>query len=93
MRNLGLLAFAALTGFAGVYGFSQPAVRSASAAVLGPMVNCTIKGNISIDTGERIYHTPGGYYYSGTRISPEYGERWFCSEAEAVAAGWRRSRR
>ncbi|KJS10056.1 MAG: hypothetical protein VR78_14960 [Hoeflea sp. BRH_c9] len=54
---------------------------------------CVIKGNISINTGERIYHVPGQEYYDPTRISPEYGERWFCSEADARAAGWRKARR
>ncbi len=54
---------------------------------------CDIKGNISIDTGERIYHVPGQHYYPETKISARYGERWFCSEEEARAAGWRRARR
>ena len=53
---------------------------------------CRIKGNVARD-GERIYHVPGGKYYDRTRIDPEKGERWFCTEAEAGAAGWRRSRR
>ena len=54
---------------------------------------CVIKGNISINTGERIYHVPGQEYYIPTKISPRYGERWFCSEAEARAAGWRKAKR
>lgn len=54
--------------------------------------DCVIKGNISA-RGERIYHLPGDHYYSKTRIEPAKGERWFCSEAEARAAGWRRTRR
>jgi hypothetical protein len=53
---------------------------------------CTIKGNISMATGERIYHVPGQKYYSATIVTPSKGERWFCSEAEARAAGWRRSK-
>ena len=53
---------------------------------------CLIKGNIS-SRGERIYHVPGGAYYSRTKISPTKGERFFCTEAEAEAAGWRASRR
>lgn len=53
---------------------------------------CNIKGNISIETGQRIYHVPGQKYYSETTISSRYGERWFCSEDEARNAGWRRSR-
>ena len=54
---------------------------------------CVIKGNISRRSGERIYHVPGQEHYAATRISPGKGERWFCSEAEARAAGWRRARR
>lgn len=52
---------------------------------------CDIKGNVST-RGERIYHVPGQKYYDDTRISASHGERWFCSEAEARAAGWRRSK-
>jgi hypothetical protein len=52
-----------------------------------------IKGNISADTREKIYHVPGGALYEVTVIRPENGERWFCTEDEAVAAGWRKSER
>jgi hypothetical protein len=41
--------------------------------------------------GERIYHAPGGRWYSRTKINEAKGERWFCSEEEARAAGWRRA--
>ena len=51
-----------------------------------------IKGNIS-GSGEKIYHVPGGAFYDDTRIDEAKGERWFCTEADAVAAGWRRSSR
>jgi hypothetical protein len=54
---------------------------------------CIIKGNISINTGERIYHVPGQEHYDETIISPQYGERWFCTEAEAREAGWRKAYR
>lgn len=44
--------------------------------------------------GERIYHTPcGSQWYIRTRISPGKGEQWFCSEREALDAGWRAPRR
>jgi endonuclease YncB( thermonuclease family) len=50
---------------------------------------CAIKGNINRD-GERIYHTPwGSQWYDRTKISPDQEERWFCSEREALDAGWR----
>lgn len=52
---------------------------------------CNIKGNVSTK-GERIYHLPGQRYYEDTVIQQSHGERWFCSEEEARAAGWRRSR-
>ena len=51
-----------------------------------------IKGNISQSTGEKIYHVPGGDFYDKTVIDEGAGERWFCTEQEAVAAGWRRSK-
>ena len=53
---------------------------------------CRIKGNIS-RKGVRIYHVPGGQSYARTRIDTSKGERWFCGEAEARAAGWRRAKR
>ncbi len=53
---------------------------------------CRIKGNIN-RKGERIYHVPGGQWYDRTRIDPAKGERWFCTEAEARAAGWRTEKR
>lgn len=55
--------------------------------------NCKIKGNISYKTGEKIYHVPGGNFYSRTKINPSKGEKWFCSEEDAKKAGWRRSKR
>lgn len=53
--------------------------------------DCRIKGNIS--SNGRIYHMPGQEYYEQTQINTGKGERWFCSEADARAAGWRRARR
>lgn len=49
---------------------------------------CPIKGNINAK-GERIYEAPWSPWYSRTKVSPEKGERWFCSEADAIKAGWR----
>jgi hypothetical protein len=52
---------------------------------------CDIKGNISFTSKEKIYHIPGGKFYNATTIDPAYGERWFCTQAEALSNGWRRS--
>jgi endonuclease YncB( thermonuclease family) len=60
--------------------------RLKAATVPENPAGCTIKGNIS-SSGEDIYHVPGGQYYDRTKINTTKGERWFCTEAEAVAAG------
>jgi micrococcal nuclease len=57
-----------------------------------PPPGCVIKGNISSSSGEKIYHVPGQRYYEQTKIDPDKGERWFCTEDEAIANGWRKSK-
>ena len=66
-----------------------PAARQHLPRVEAPRISstgCAIKGNRS-RRGEWIYHLPGMPYYEETRA-----EEMFCSEAEAQAAGYRRSR-
>lgn len=67
--------------------------RSASVTIrpFAQSGDCVIKGNINT-RGEKIYHVLGQKYHNDTQISASHGERWFCSEAEARAAGWQRSR-
>jgi hypothetical protein len=88
-RRLVLLAagagLGAVLGYASLEYVPPKALPFASAA-------SRIKGNISVETGERIYHVPGQKYYTQTVISPSKGERYFCSEWEAWFAGWRRSK-
>ena len=75
----------------------SPEVYRATEAALEPVLEtgpsgsdiCRIKGNISANG--RIYHLPGQEFYHKTRISAARGERWFCSEAEARTAGWRKA--
>ncbi len=50
---------------------------------------CPIKGRIR--SGARTYVLPWSASYDGVRLSRARGERWFCSESEAQAAGWRRA--
>lgn len=54
---------------------------------------CAIKGNISINTGNKVYHVRGMEDYESTVIDPASGERWFCTESEAIANGWRKAPR
>ncbi len=52
--------------------------------------DCKIKGNIS-SKEEKIYHSIGCDSYDLTKIDEARGERWFCTEEEAVNAGWRKA--
>jgi endonuclease YncB( thermonuclease family) len=48
---------------------------------------CAIKGNVTAHG--KIYHMPWSPWYDQIKIDPAKGRRWFCTEAEALAAGWR----
>lgn len=50
---------------------------------------CPIKG--SIRAGSRVYVLPWAASYDSIRLRTSRGERWFCSESEAEAAGWTRA--
>lgn len=71
--------------------FSRSRSPSPIASIAKP--GCTIKGNISIDTGNKLYHLPGMEDYESTVIDQASGERWFCTESEAKANGWRKAPR
>lgn len=51
--------------------------------------SCKVKGSLNA-TGEKIYQIPSDEFYAVTVVVPEKGERMFCAEADAIAAGWRR---
>ena len=48
---------------------------------------CAIKGNVT--KNGRIYHMPWSPWYAQIKMEADKGKRWFCTEAEALAAGWR----
>jgi endonuclease YncB( thermonuclease family) len=48
---------------------------------------CPIKGLVT--GGSRVYVLPWAADYERGRIQKTRGERWFCSEEEARAAGWK----
>ncbi|HZH10523.1 MAG TPA: thermonuclease family protein [Microvirga sp.] len=64
--------------------------RLPSEASTGSDRKCPIKGNIS--SSGKIYHLPDSKDYAKTTINEADGERWFCTEEEAKAAGWRAPR-
>jgi hypothetical protein len=60
-----------------------------SSSLLSSGIGCNIKGNISINTGERIYHVPGHYWE--TKISPSMASGGFAPrKRRARPAGARR---
>ncbi|WKZ26862.1 MAG: thermonuclease family protein [Candidatus Paceibacterota bacterium] len=70
---------------------TTPAPAQAATPTLAPQSGtCDIKGNIS-SSGEKIYHVEGCRSYNATKINEDAGERWFCSESEALSAGWRKA--
>ena len=69
---------------------AQAQLLAPASSITAPSADCTIKGNIN-RRGERIYHMPGQRAYAGIDMQDPQ-KRWFCSEDEARAAGWRPGR-
>jgi endonuclease YncB( thermonuclease family) len=70
---------------------AQSLLLAPASASGAPSPNCLIKGNVNRN-GERIYHLPGSTHYAQVNMD-SVEKRWFCSEEEAQAAGWRRALR
>jgi endonuclease YncB( thermonuclease family) len=55
---------------------------------INPPAGCTVKGNVN-RAGRMIYHEVGvSDAYESVNMNPGEGDRWFCSAAEAEAAGF-----
>jgi endonuclease YncB( thermonuclease family) len=50
---------------------------------------CNIKGNVR--EGKKTYFFPGCGNYSNVSLELDQGDRWFCSESDAVSEGFTRS--
>jgi endonuclease YncB( thermonuclease family) len=61
--------------------------RRWAAAELQAPQGCAIKGNVT--ARGKIYHMPWSPWYAQIDMDAGNGRRWFCTEAEALAAGWR----
>ena len=48
---------------------------------------CPVKGIVV--KGERVYVLPWWTRYERVRVEPKRGARWFCTEQEAIDAGWK----
>ena len=81
-----------ILGASSVPSNAQTLLLGAISASEAPSPECAIKGNVN-RKGERIYHLPGQLNYAQINMAKGLDERWFCSEDEANAAGWRRAAR
>jgi hypothetical protein len=68
----------AITQELGIY---SPQCRS-----INPPGKCNIKGNIR--QSGKIYHLPHCPQYAQVIVDLSYGDMWFCSETEALSAGF-----
>lgn len=57
-----------------------------------PNKNCLIKGNFRQADNTKVYSLPDCYNYNKTIVDPTGRDKWFCSEAEAVKAGFVKSK-
>lgn len=56
-----------------------------------PNPKCVIKGNYRQAGGTRVYSLPDCYNYDRIVVNPVGGDKWFCSETEAIRAGFKKS--
>ncbi|MEM6256267.1 MAG: cold shock domain-containing protein [Cyanobacteria bacterium P01_D01_bin.156] len=87
-NSLKVIIGSVLLGIAVLFAIHRSPSYSPSPITAITQPDCVIKGNISINTGKKWYHLPGMEDYESTVISPDEGEKWFCSEEEARENGW-----
>jgi micrococcal nuclease len=71
---------------------AKKAQRGIWSSLCLPPEGCLIKGNVRKDRGTKVYHLPGCFNYEKTVVNEKEGDRWFCSEEEAKAAGFVKSK-
>lgn len=52
---------------------------------------CNIKGNTNTNSNEDFYHMPGCTHYDQVEVQLYEGDQWFCTEAEAQKAGFKKA--
>lgn len=65
----------------GIYGSCQSTENTKNP-------KCVIKGNIDKSTDTHIYYLPNCAQYAYTLLEEDIGESWFCTEKEAIKAGF-----
>ena len=57
-----------------------------------PLNNCAIKGNVDDNIQKKFYYLQNCKNYSQVLIDLSTDDQWFCTEAEAVKAGFSKSK-
>ncbi len=52
---------------------------------------CDIKGEIYPEWNDKVYFLPTSKSYGAVNMDDQYTHRWFCTENEATANGWKKS--
>ncbi len=52
---------------------------------------CDIKGEIYMEWNDKVFYVPTAKSYGAVVMDDTYSHRWFCTENEATAAGWRKA--
>ena len=71
--------------------FSQKCISRTPPVSTDSTVLCDVKGNIDDNTQKKIYFLPDCNNYSQVTIDLSTDDQWFCSEGEAIQAGFAKS--
>lgn len=75
----------AKAGRRGIYGICQ-------STDIPDKKGCIIKGNFDSNSDAKTYYTPDCAQYKFTVVEKDVGESWFCSEREALTAGFTKAK-
>lgn len=89
------IALVVVAGIVIIEAYRENSYKPRTSPIITSVTNpeCKIKGNISLNSGDKVYHVPGAEDYESTKIDTARGERWFCTEEEAIENGWRKAPR
>ena len=73
--------------------WGEPSPSSNGEVYVDEQGNGQIKGNVNEIKGTKIYHMPWQRDWKKIKMNPSEGDRYFKTEAEARAAGFRRAKR
>ncbi|MDR0462697.1 MAG: hypothetical protein LBG64_00550 [Pseudomonadales bacterium] len=76
-----------LFAFSGVFYDGQNDGQVLGETIAPNPENCLIKGDVN-SRGQRIYYLPECTHYDLIVVNPLNGDAWFCTEEDAIEAGF-----